>query len=93
MLPNNNAVLSVIICASSSIGKPLPAAKLKTVLDDANTMQQLLDKKAIILSYVESQMKGVAPNLSELLGFSVAAKLLAAAGSLEMLIKTPASHI
>ncbi len=46
-----------------------------------------------ILEYVESRMVFIAPNLSALVGSSVAAKLIAAAGGLTSLSKIPACNL
>lgn len=54
---------------------------------------QLDEDRLKILSFVESRMTFIAPNLSALVGSSVAARLIAAAGGLKGLAKIPACNV
>ncbi|MDA4132582.1 MAG: Nop domain-containing protein, partial [Thaumarchaeota archaeon] len=49
--------------------------------------------RAQLSSYLESRMKAIAPNLTELVGYLVGARLIAHAGSLMSLAKNPGSTI
>ena len=54
---------------------------------------KLSDNKQTILSYVESRMTFIAPNLSVIVGASTAAKLMGLAGGLTNLTKMPSCNI
>ncbi|KAL1483194.1 hypothetical protein MTO96_013090 [Rhipicephalus appendiculatus] len=54
---------------------------------------ELNDFKLEIYSYVESRMSFIAPNLSQIVGASVAAKLMGVAGGLTNLSKMPACNV
>ncbi len=53
----------------------------------------LNESKATILTYVESRMTFIAPNLSLIVGSTVAAKLMGAAGGVTPLSKMPSKHV
>lgn len=54
---------------------------------------ELNNIKQKIFEYVESRMAFVAPNLSAIVGASIAAKLLGAAGGLTKLSKIPSCNV
>lgn len=54
---------------------------------------KLSENKQTILSYVESRMTFIAPNLSIIVGASTAAKLMGMAGGLTNLTKMPSCNI
>lgn len=54
---------------------------------------ELCEKKQRILSYVESRMTFISPNLSIIVGASTAAKLMGMAGGLTNLSKMPSCNI
>ena len=47
----------------------------------------------IVINYIESRMKYIAPNVSALVGTQVASKLMAAAGGVDKLANMPACNI
>ena len=71
----------------------MSAASLATVLETADHILQLESDKNALLKLIESRMSLLAPNLSHLLGTSVAAKLMGIAGGLVPLSKIPACNI
>ncbi|MCO5601593.1 hypothetical protein L7F22_055716 [Adiantum nelumboides] len=86
-------ILAVSITASTSIGKPLSEENLQKTLkacDRALALDGAIEK---VLDFVESRMAFIAPNLSAVVGTTVAAKLLGAAGSLDVLSKMPSCNV
>lgn len=79
--------------ATTTSGKPLSLDNLNNVVSLANELLHLDTAKSKILSYVESQMMRIAPNLSNLLGPSVAARLVGLAGGITNLSRMPAGNI
>eukprot|EP01102_Stenamoeba_stenopodia_P001186 TRINITY_DN11033_c0_g1_i1.p1 TRINITY_DN11033_c0_g1~~TRINITY_DN11033_c0_g1_i1.p1 ORF type:complete len:539 (+),score=141.61 TRINITY_DN11033_c0_g1_i1:49-1617(+) len=84
-------IMIVIVTASNTSGKPLPNDELEKVFAACDEMLYLDDLKQKLLSYVESRMLFIAPNLSALVGSSIAAQLVGVAGGLQMLSRLPSS--
>merc|ERR1719378_1772800 len=76
-----------------STGKMLEEEILEQCLASCDDAFTLNDCKRDVLLYLESRMSGLAPNLSALLGASLAAKLVTAAGGLLNLARMPAQNI
>ena len=79
--------------AEQSLGSELVQEDIKFLQEFAQKLLQLLELREKICSYTESLAKQLAPNLSELAGPLLAAKLIAKAGSLEKLAQLPASSL
>ena len=77
----------------SSVGVDLEDDDEKALKDYAETIKSLEKQKKDLEHYVSSAMKSVAPNFSSLVDPILAARLLAAAGSLEKLARMTASTI
>ena len=86
-------IMVVTVTASTTIGTPLPEPMLAKVIDSCEQVLALAANKTKILSFVESRMNGVAPNMSALVGTTVAAKLIGAAGGLHKLAALPSSTL
>lgn len=86
-------VMVVSVSASTSQGEPLTSAEMDRVLEACQMAQQLNDMKTEVFEFVESRMSLIAPNLSVLVGASVAAKIMGVAGGLTKLSKMPACNI
>merc|ERR1712113_895051 len=89
--PSNIMVLTVT--ASTTTGKPLTEDQLQKVLEASRIVLQLDSDKCKIHSLVEKKMNLVAPNLSALLGPSIAANLVGFSNGLINLSKIPACNI
>eukprot|EP00955_Chlamydomonas_euryale_P028791 303966-Chlamydomonas_euryale.AAC.1 len=63
------------------------------VLSGCEMAMQLDEAKRLVLSFVESRMSNIAPNLSLVVGSEVAAKLMGVAGGLVALSKMPACNV
>jgi len=76
-----------------SIGADLSEFDLKPIQTLAGIMLELNDLRSYLTDYNSLVMKEVAPNITELVGPLLGARLLSLAGSLEELAKMPASTI
>lgn len=83
----------VIERSKFSMGNDLSEVDQKSVTDFANYVVEHYDYKRDLQNYLKEQMSNVAPNLTELLGESVGARLMTHAGGLNNLSKLPASTI
>lgn len=86
-------IMVVSVTASTTQGQLLEEDELQIILEACDVGLVLNDKKFRILQYVESRMSYVAPNLSVILGSTVAAKIMGVAGGLTALSKMPACNI
>ncbi|CAO1635118.1 unnamed protein product [Sympodiomycopsis kandeliae] len=86
-------VVPISIAASTSTGRLLAEDEWSRVQKGIQVVYQLADVLKTILNYVESRMSFIAPNLSALVGTSVATKLLGVAGGLTGLVKIPACNV
>ena len=79
--------------AKESIGAELSDFDIRQVKTLANIMLELYRLRQSLTEYVSHVMREVAPNITELVGPLLGARLLSLAGSLEDLAKLPASTI
>jgi nucleolar protein 56 len=79
--------------SKSSIGAELSDFDIRQMQSLANIMLELGDLRAQLTDYISRVMREVAPNITELVGPLLGARLLSLAGSLENLAKMPASTI
>lgn len=77
----------------TSVGVDLEEDDEKALKDYAETIRSLEKQKKDLEKYVSSAIRSVAPNFSSLIDPILAARLLAAAGSLEKLARMPSSTI
>jgi len=90
---SHSMIMVVTVTATTTVGKPLDAQQLQVVMEAADHILQLEADKEAILKLVEARMNLMAPNLSVLLGSTVAAKLMGVAGGLVPLSKIPACNV
>jgi len=92
---NNDAILAeqVIERSKFSMGNDLNPIDETSVVDFAKYVVDHFDYKRQLQEYLKGQMENVAPNLTELIGESVGARLMTHAGGLNNLCKLPASTI
>jgi len=86
-------IMVVSVTASTTQGQLLEKEELERILEACVMGLEVNDKKLKILEYVESRMSFIAPNLSVVVGPTVAAKLMGVAGGLTALSKIPACNI
>ena len=86
-------IMVVSVTASTTQGQRIEQEELDKILAACDMALTLNEKKMKILSYVESRMSFIAPNLSAIAGPTVATKLMGVAGGLTALSKIPACNI
>lgn len=89
----NESVLTIMVTGTTTVGKPLPEDELHKVIVGCETIIKLYEAKNQIFNYVESRMNYIAPNLNALVGASLAARLIGAAGGLEELTLIPSCNV
>lgn len=76
-----------------SIGAAISEPDLKMVMEFASSIKSLQITKKSLNSYVDQRMLEIAPNLRELAGPSLGAKLIAHVGGVEKLSKMPSGTV
>ncbi|KAJ5722511.1 hypothetical protein N7488_000546 [Penicillium malachiteum] len=79
--------------ADRSMGTEISEHDLENIQALADQVVSLYDYRAQLSSYLTSRMNAIAPNLTALVGELVGARLIAHAGSLTSLSKSPASTL
>jgi len=87
------ATIMVVNVTATAFQKKLQPEELEKVLEACEEIFGLDNALKRVLSYVESRMTFIAPNLSNLVGTSIAAKLMSVAGGLTSLSKLTSSII
>ena len=86
-------IMIVSVTASTTTGKEISQEKLDRIVEACDMAVKLNDTKHKIYAYVETRMSFIAPNLSVVLGSSIAAKLMGIVGGLTNLSRIPACNI
>jgi len=86
-------VMVVSVTGSTTSGEKLEERALAAALEACEEMLALEKDKFRILEYLESRMSSLAPNVSKLVGASLAAMLVGVAGGLEKLAVIPACNL
>ncbi|KAL8866048.1 MAG: hypothetical protein Q9174_006529, partial [Haloplaca sp. 1 TL-2023] len=84
---------AVKAAAEVSMGTEITSEDLENIRGLAEQVVSFTDERAQLSSYLSARMAAVAPNLTTLVGDLVGARLIAHAGSLMNLAKSPASTI
>ncbi|KAI9709122.1 MAG: Nucleolar protein 58 [Bogoriella megaspora] len=84
---------AVKAAAEVSMGTEITAEDLDCIVHLAEQVVDFSDFRSELSSYLSARMQAIAPNLTELVGDLVGARLIAHAGSLLNLAKSPASTI
>lgn len=84
---------AIIDAAKVSMGQDLSEEDMKNVSAFANRVVKLAEYRRSLFQYLANKMAIVAPNLAQLIGEVVAARLISHAGSLTNLSKYPASTV
>lgn len=88
-----SGLLDEINIADQSTGAEIEGFDLEMVKNFADSIKSLQDTKKSLTDYVEQKMNEIAPNLSDLVGSLLGAKLVAHVGSLERLSLLPSSTV
>jgi len=84
---------SIIAAARTSMGMDCSAFDMINIVNFTQRMIKLAEYRKQLAGYLTDKMSVVAPNLSALIGDTVAARLISKAGSLTNLAKAPASTV
>jgi nucleolar protein 56 len=90
---SKNKSKAIAVAAKESRGADIRDEDLARILQLAEEAQHLFSIRDKLASHVEKTMREVAPNVSEIAGASIGARLIAKAGGLEKLSILPASTI
>jgi nucleolar protein 56 len=94
LVDDDEAIAKSIISAGRvSMGRDISESDLEHVTSFAERTVKLAECRKHIQNYLARKMSVVAPNLSTLIGDTVAARLISKAGSLSNLCKYPASTV
>lgn len=92
VLPSGT-VITVHLAASASTGRKLDGEELARVHALCHALMQLEEKRQQILEYIESRAGYMAPNLVQIVGGAVAAKMMGIAGGLKELAVMPSCNV
>lgn len=84
---------AILAAAKASMGMDCSAFDMANIVQFTTRMVKLAEYRKQLHAYLLEKMATVAPNLGTLIGETVAARLIAKAGSLTSLAKCPASTI
>jgi nucleolar protein 56 len=88
-----SGLLDEMDITDQSTGAEIKGLDLEMVKNFAGSIKSLQDTKKFLTDYVEQKMNEIAPNLSDLVGSLLGAKLVAHAGSLERLAMLSSSTV
>lgn len=86
-------IMVVSVTSSTTQGSVLSDEEIGVVMESCEMAIDLSKSKLKIFEYVESRMSFIAPNISIIVGASIAAKLMGTAGGLTNLSKMPACNV
>lgn len=86
-------VMSVSVTGSTTSGKPLPPDALEICMEACKELFDLEKDKIMILEFVESRMRFLAPNVAQLVGTRIAAQLIGLAGGVLELARIPSCNL
>jgi U4/U6 small nuclear ribonucleoprotein PRP31 len=92
-LLSSQLVMIVSVSSSTTSGKPLSEKQLSEVLVGCREIIKLYKEKQFLLSFIESKMNKIAPNLCNLIGSQLTAQLIGLAGGLINLSKIPSCNL
>lgn len=84
---------SIVAAARTSMGMDCSSVDMINIVNFTERMVKLAEYRRKLSLYLTDKMEIVAPNLSALIGDTVAARLISKAGSLTNLAKAPASTV
>lgn len=87
------SVMVITVTSTTTKGKLLSEMDLNLVIQACDLVIEMDQQRSKLLSYVQSRMAYIAPNLSILLGSATAAKVMGLAGGLTPLSRIPACNI
>ena len=91
IVQNEPKAVAIIEAAGKSMGADIAELDMRQIRDLAEVNLKTYAARDAMEKYIDDTMKEVAPNVRELAGASLGARLIALAGSLENLARKPAS--
>jgi nucleolar protein 56 len=88
-----NEILEELNIKDKGIGSEIEGKDLQMIQEFAKSVKTLQNTKKSLNEYVEQKMGEIAPNLSDLVGASLGAKLIAHIGSIQKLSLLPSSTV
>lgn len=92
ILPSGT-VITVQVTAASSAGRKLDEKEAEQVCRLCDALTSIDESKSRILEHIESRAGYMAPNLVEIVGGAVAARLMGIAGGLRQLAQMPSCNV
>lgn len=89
----SSLALAITLAAATSTGRPLTLQEQNQVHYLANLEEEMWSVRQYLLHWIEERMFIMAPNVTALVGSSLAAQLVAATGSIAALAQIPAGNI
>jgi len=93
IIQNEAKAKTISDAAHMSMGADISDSDMRQIVDLAESNLKTYELRDTIEKYIDETMKEVAPNVRELAGACLGARLIALAGSLENLARKPASTI
>ncbi|MCQ5362428.1 MAG: C/D box methylation guide ribonucleoprotein complex aNOP56 subunit [Candidatus Verstraetearchaeota archaeon] len=93
IVQNENKAMTIYDLTKKSMGAEIGELDLEKIKQLAEICLNLYSYRDHLERYIDETMKEVAPNIRELVGSSLGARLIALSGGLEALAKKPASTI
>jgi nucleolar protein 56 len=93
IVADDTLATAILNAARHSMGMDTTPLDMANIVQFTKNMVQLADYRRQVYNYLVDKMSTVAPNLSTLIGETVAARLIQKAGSLTSLAKCPASTV
>jgi U4/U6 small nuclear ribonucleoprotein PRP31 len=88
-----STVMVLAVSSSTTPGKPLDEISFRDCMTGCAEILRLYNDKTRILSFIQSRMVRLAPNLCALVGSQITAQLVGLAGGVAALAKIPACNI
>ncbi len=88
-----STVFTITVTAVATAGKPLEPHVQQVVEEGCREILQLAESRSALTDFIEGRLAVIAPNLSNLLGTSIAAQLLGATNGLEKLVTIAACNL
>lgn len=90
---SNSAILSITVAFSATRGTTLSQTSFEKVKEACNQIVFLDIQRQSLIRFLETRMHLIAPNTMALVGPQICAKLIASAGGIKELSRTPAGNI
>lgn len=89
----SNQIITISVASSTTSGRPLTTEELHKVNQCIGFIEEILDIKAKLIGHVEQHMEYLAPNMVVLIGPTLAARMVSAAGGMAELSRIPSCNL